>query len=255
MPPLRCQITGGGFYRPLPSKRISMKKKLIKIVICLLCAAALIALDQWTKSLAETYLCGTDGIELIPGVFKFHYVQNTGIAFGLFQGKPVFFGIVSGVITLGILWLVSEMKFSKRYFAMFVICTMLIAGSIGNLIDRLHLNYVIDFLYFSIIDFPVFNVADCYVTVSVILAVILVLFVYKDEEYDDMMPFLKKKAKKDGAEANAAAAFSGQADLAGTVASGQRILAETEKNSAPKAADAENPEDACGLKILEETDD
>ena len=62
------------------------------------------------------------------------------------------------------------------------------AGAIGNLIDRIRLNYVVDFLYFELIDFPVFNVADCYITVSMFLLVILVLFYYKDEDFSLIWP-------------------------------------------------------------------
>ena len=69
---------------------------------------------------------------------------------------------------------------------------MITAGGIGNLIDRVRLNYVVDFIYFSLIDFPVFNVADIYVTVSMFLLLILVLFYYKDEDFQ----FLKWKREK-----------------------------------------------------------
>ena len=69
---------------------------------------------------------------------------------------------------------------------------MITAGGIGNLIDRVRLNYVVDFIYFSLIDFPVFNVADIYVTVSMFLLLILVLFYYKDEDFQ----FLKWKRDK-----------------------------------------------------------
>lgn len=61
-------------------------------------------------------------------------------------------------------------------------CILLAAGAIGNFIDRVRFGYVRDFIYFKIINFPVFNVADCYVTVSVIIFIILILFVYKNED-------------------------------------------------------------------------
>ena len=64
----------------------------------------------------------------------------------------------------------------------YITCILLAAGAIGNFIDRVRFGYVRDFIYFKIINFPVFNVADCYVTVSVIIFIILILFVYKNED-------------------------------------------------------------------------
>ena len=70
---------------------------------------------------------------------------------------------------------------------------MLFAGGIGNFIDRIRLNYVIDFLYFSLIDFPIFNVEDIYVTLAAFAMILLGLFYYKDEDYDEIFPPKKKK--------------------------------------------------------------
>ena len=72
---------------------------------------------------------------------------------------------------------------------------MLFAGGIGNFIDRIRLNYVIDFFYFSLIDFPIFNVADIYVTVAAFAMIFLGMFYYKDEDYDLIFPAKKKKDK------------------------------------------------------------
>ncbi|GEM_PF-25908 len=170
-----------------------MGKKAVKTIVCLLIAAGLVVLDQWTKALAVANLQGTSGIVLIPGVFELQYVENTGIAFGLFSGSPVLFGIISSLIALIILFVIFNAPLKKRYIWVLITGTMLIAGSIGNLIDRLRLNYVIDFLYFSLIDFPVFNVADCYVTVATFVLAFLFLFIYKDEEFDVIFPFAKSK--------------------------------------------------------------
>lgn len=73
----------------------------------------------------------------------------------------------------------------KRRFVPLRVCAILLAsGAIGNLIDRLARNYVVDFCYFNLIDFPIFNVADCYVVIGCILFGILILFYYKDQEFD-----------------------------------------------------------------------
>ena len=57
------------------------------------------------------------------------------------------------------------------------------AGAIGNLIDRISLKYVVDFIYFELIDFPIFNIADCYLTVSSFLLIILAIFYYKENDF------------------------------------------------------------------------
>ena len=76
---------------------------------------------------------------------------------------------------------------------MTIICILLFAGGIGNFIDRIRLDYVVDFFYFSLINFPIFNVADIYVTVAAFVMILLGLFYYKDEDYDVIFPPKKKK--------------------------------------------------------------
>ena len=74
----------------------------------------------------------------------------------------------------------------KKYLYLDYIIVLVVAGAIGNHIDRVINNYVVDFIYFSLINFPVFNIADCYVTVSMILLLILILFYYKDEDLEEI---------------------------------------------------------------------
>jgi len=81
----------------------------------------------------------------------------------------------------------------KKYNVLNYVLLFLIAGAIGNYIDRIINHYVVDFIYFSLIDFPVFNVADCYVTVSVIILFFLVLFYYKDEDFEEIKQNLRIK--------------------------------------------------------------
>ena len=142
----------------------------------------LLVLDQLTKWLAVINLKDQDPFVIIPGVFEFHYLENRGAAFGIFQGKQVVFLVGALLITAVIVFLYRKIPATPRYFPMRLCAVLLSAGAIGNMIDRIRLNYVIDFLYFSLIDFPIFNVADCYVVVACILFAILILFVYKDED-------------------------------------------------------------------------
>lgn len=79
-------------------------------------------------------------------------------------------------------YVVLKMPLIIKYTPVYITCILLASGAIGNFIDRVRFGYVRDFIYFKIINFPVFNLADCYVTVSVIIFIILILFVYKNED-------------------------------------------------------------------------
>ena len=81
----------------------------------------------------------------------------------------------------------------KKYLYLDYIIVLVVAGAIGNHIDRVLNNYVVDFIYFSLINFPVFNIADCYVTVSMILLLILILFYYKDEDLEEIKKSILSK--------------------------------------------------------------
>ena len=84
-----------------------------------------------------------------------------------------------------IIYFLHRTKLTKRVFPLYATLVVLLAGALGNFYDRLIQGYVIDFIYFSLIDFPVFNVADIYVTLSVIVLIVMVLFVYKGDELEE----------------------------------------------------------------------
>lgn len=155
----------------------------------LLLAILLIAFDQFTKYLAIIKLKNKPAYELIPGVFEFHYHENNGAVWGIFGGKTIFLLIFTTLILAVILYVYYKIPEHKKFVALHIIAACIIAGAIGNLIDRFRFQYVVDFLYFKLIDFPIFNVADCYITVSATLLLILSFFYYKDEDFD----FLSKK--------------------------------------------------------------
>ena len=174
-----------------------MNTKKSKAVSCFLALAAVIVLtvlDQLTKNLAVKYLMNKEPIVLWDGVFELKYLENRGAAFGLFQGQKIFF-IVSTIVIVGLLACVYvKAPMIKRYHYLKILITICVAGAIGNFIDRMLHGYVVDFFYFKLINFPIFNVADIYVTCSVILFAILFLFYYKDE--DDFKFLLPKKGYK-----------------------------------------------------------
>ena len=168
------------------------KKRLATFLLFLISTAVLVAFDQWTKNLAVEHLKGQEDISLIPGVLCLHYLENRGAAFGIFQDQRTFLLILTAIILICVCYVLWRIPSDKKYNLLKLLCIMITAGGIGNLIDRVRLNYVVDFIYFSLIDFPVFNVADIYVTTSMFLLLILVLCYYKDEDFQ----FLKWKREK-----------------------------------------------------------
>lgn len=145
-------------------------------------SAVFIGLDQWTKLLAVSHLEGKPSRPLIPGVFEFSYTVNYGAAFGILQNRQLLFYITTPVILAAVFCLYLRVPAGKRYLPLKWVGVLLCSGAAGNLIDRAARGYVVDFLYFKLIDFPVFNVADCYVTIATAVLFVLILFVYKEDE-------------------------------------------------------------------------
>ncbi len=163
-----------------------MKGRRIRHFIYLL---LLIALDQFTKYLAVIKLKGQEPIKLIPKVLHLHYLENDGAVFGLFSGNVTLLAIFSIIVIFLMVYFYLKLPGTKRHNIISLVLVFIIAGAIGNLIDRIRVNYVIDFIYFALIDFPIFNIADSYVTVSTILFIVLGIFYYKDEDFE----FLESK--------------------------------------------------------------
>ncbi len=141
--------------------------------------ALLVGLDQLTKWLTVVYLKNGEPLTVIPKVLEFTYVENEGAAFGMLQGGRWFFVVLTAIlmIALGVFVLTGQF----RRFRMFNIsATLVLAGGIGNLIDRAIQGYVVDMIRVTFIDFPVFNVADCCVVVGSILLLIFFLFFYEE---------------------------------------------------------------------------
>jgi len=178
--------------------KFNIKKSLIYVVF----ATILIAFDQFTKYLAVIKLKGNDGFEVIKNVLKFEYVENRGAAWGMLGGQRVLFIILTLIIIpLMILFVYriekvifecNEKKTINKFNILQFIIITLVAGAIGNFIDRLVNQYVVDFLYFKLIDFPVFNVADCYVTIATFLLIVLMIFGLSSDEFDVIFPSKKK---------------------------------------------------------------
>ena len=150
--------------------------------------AVLVGLDLMTKLWAQNTL-PEKPISLIQGVFELRYLENRGAAFGLLQNQRTFFIILTIIFLAAMVYVYMRIPSDKKYLPLRLLVIIVSAGAFGNFYDRLKLTYVRDFLYFSLIDFPIFNVADIYVTCSAVAFFILVVFVYKEDD----LAFMEKK--------------------------------------------------------------
>ena len=167
------------------------KQRIFSFIQLFVAVALLTGFDQLTKLLAVKNLKGKADIPLIPDVLYFQYLENRGAAFGIFQDRKIFLVLLTSLILVGVCYVLWKIPADKKYIYLKLLCFLITAGGIGNLIDRVRRNYVIDFIYFAPIDFPVFNVADIYVSVGMVFLFTVVLFYYKDEDFE----FLKWKNK------------------------------------------------------------
>ena len=129
---------------------------------------------------------------IIKDVFQLRYLENRGAAFGMMQGMKVWFVIGTFLMLAVIIAVYWRWPMEKRYCWARGVMWLLAAGALGNLIDRLRLDYVVDFFYFELINFPIFNVADIYVTCGMAFLMLLVFFYYKEEELERLLTFWKK---------------------------------------------------------------
>ena len=159
-----------------------MKKKRTFIGILVIIIA--VALDQLTKQWAVAALKGKESLVLIKGVLEFSYLENTGAAFGSFRGLQIPLILVTLVIIAFVIFKLITLPDSPRFQPIRICGLFLISGAAGN---------VVDFIYFVPIDFPKFNVADCYVTVTVFVLIFLFLFYYKSEETDIIISLKAKQ--------------------------------------------------------------
>lgn len=161
-----------------------MEKKKNNIPAGIMASVILYVIDQVTKILAKMYVSDTPGITVIPGVFELFYLENRGAAFGMMENRQIFFIVIAVIMLIFAGYIYVKLPYSRIYTPLRIICILIAAGAVGNMTDRIVWNYVIDFLYISLIDFPVFNVADCYVCIAAVAAIVLLLTIYKDEPFE-----------------------------------------------------------------------
>lgn len=163
----------------------------MKKLIYLIYAAILVFIDQITKYWIVANLKGKENIVIIKKVFELEYVENDGAAFSSFSGKQVFLLILTVVILAFVIFEFIRIPEGKKYIPLRITFMLLVAGAIGNMIDRVKQGYVVDFFYFVPINFPRFNVADIFITVAAIMIGWVFIFIYKEEDTAFLFNFKK----------------------------------------------------------------
>ena len=153
------------------------------LFMLLFCTGA-VALDQWTKYLVVEMIPMYSRVEVIPGLFHLTYVQNTGAAFSLFEGMQWLFSLIFLAFTVMIIWDLVKKTIPFSAFERWCIVAIY-AGGLGNMIDRVRLGYVVDMIEVEFIRFPVFNVADCFITCGCVALIASLVLVNKEFWKDD----------------------------------------------------------------------
>lgn len=153
--------------------------------ILFILALLLVVVDQITKYVSVIFLKGKPAVPIWTDVFELQYCENPGIAFSMLENQRWLF-IPATCIVMGLLIVMMLRSDLRNRFAFSFSCSLILAGGIGNLIDRVVNGYVVDFLYFKLIDFPIFNFADCCVVVGAIVLFAFLLFGCQDSDFSSI---------------------------------------------------------------------
>ncbi len=171
-------------------------------------ALLVLAADQLSKVYAAQVL-SKGALVLIPGVLELTYLKNTGAAWGMFQGARIPFILLTVAFLALCLFFYGKKRGNLTKLSR-IILFLIVSGALGNLIDRMFLGYVRDMIYFSLIDFPVFNVADSAIVIGAILLVLETLFT-KNGLLEVLEKTLEKKPKAKAEDASATSDTKGEA--------------------------------------------
>lgn len=158
------------------------KHSLLYYLLGAVWVAALVFLDQRIKTLVTEEFSGGKTSQLIPGILGLGYVENRGMAFGLLQNAQVLFVVLTVIILLFLILAYHAVPEKKRFFPLSAALVLITAGAVGNFIDRIRLGYVVDYLRLEFMEFPLFNLADCFLTWTAVATAVLLLFFYKNED-------------------------------------------------------------------------
>lgn len=149
-------------------------------MIALLVAAVLIAVDQLTKYLATVYLAPVGSVPFIPYVMELRYVLNDGMAFSMLAGKRWLLVGITGVVLLALaVYLAVHKPVTPAQKFEYWSWVLVFAGGVGNLIDRARTGFVVDFFATTFVDFAVFNVADCFITIGIAFLILSLLYSFR----------------------------------------------------------------------------
>ena len=151
----------------------------MQFLLYALFAAGIVAVDQWTKYLTVANIALYRDVEFIPGFLGLTYVQNTGAAFSAFEGQQWLFALIFAAFTGAIVWEYFKKPVGFSKFERWCIAAVY-GGGLGNMIDRVRFGYVVDMIETKFIRFPVFNVADCFITCGCIALMISMVFFNKE---------------------------------------------------------------------------
>lgn len=166
------------------------KRTVIEIVLFIIA----IILDRVTKIWAVNNLMDKPSIPIINNIIEFHYLPsgNTGAAFGMLKGHQSLFLVIGLIVVVVIGYILFNMPKERKFNIINILLVFIAAGGVGNMIDRFIQNFVVDFIYISCINFPIFNVADIYVSVSTVILAIYILFVLKEKDYIQIEEAVRK---------------------------------------------------------------
>ena len=142
-------------------------------------AAGIVAADQISKALVLTHIPLSGEVPVLPGVVGLTYVRNFGAAFSSFQGMQWLFAVIFIVFTVAVIWEYRKKAMPFTKLERWCIAAIY-GGGLGNMIDRIRLGYVVDMIETQFMDFPVFNVADCFITCGCILLIAHLILFNKD---------------------------------------------------------------------------
>lgn len=152
------------------------------LAVYLIISALIVGIDQWVKYLTVSNISLGETKDFIPGFLSFTYIRNTGAAWSLLEGKMWFFYIITVIVVAVVVYILAKHVHGSKWFTIGL--TLVLAGAIGNFVDRLRLGYVVDMFQTDFINFPIFNVADMSLVIGVAC-----IFIYL---------ILEEKAAKDG---------------------------------------------------------
>lgn len=172
-------------------RKILFSKKVL-LVFDILLIALLVSADQLVKHFVSIALEQQGSIVLIEGILQLTCLKNTGGIFGFLQNQNAFLLFMACILFLIFFYLLIKLPDKPKFVILHPVLSCMLAGALGNLTDRIRFGYVIDFIYFIGINFPIFNGSDVLISVSVLVLIGLLLFYYKEQDLE----FLTFKQKR-----------------------------------------------------------